>query len=100
VTVTHLVRFATSAGERQFRIRDGGSLLAAALRARLPVARSCRGEGVCAACRVRVLAGAAALDPPATRERELAARHPLASDERYACLARVRGACTITTTYW
>ncbi len=74
--------------------------MSAALRARLPVARSCRGVAVCAACRVRVLDGAGNLDPPTAAETALAAREPLRAGERYACQARVRGPVTITTTYW
>jgi 2Fe-2S ferredoxin len=97
---TYLVRFVTTHGERVFRIRDGGTLLAAALRARLPVARSCRGEGLCAACRMRILDGAQHVAAPSPAERQLAARYPLSPHERYACLARVHGECTVTTTYW
>jgi ferredoxin len=100
VAITHLVTFRLFEGTRSFAIRDGGSLLSAALRARLPVARSCRGVAVCAACRVRVLDGAAHLDPPTPAEAALAAREPLRDGERYACQARVRGPVTITTTYW
>jgi ferredoxin len=72
----------------------------AVLRARLPLARSCRGVGICAACRVRVLDGADGLAPPGPVEQALAAREPLRPGERYACLARVWGNVTITTTYW
>jgi ferredoxin len=83
-----------------FDVVPNGSLLRAALRAGLPVARSCRGVGVCAACRVRVVAGHDQLAPMGELERALAAREPLRENERYACLARVRGEVTITTTYW
>ncbi len=92
--------FRLSDGSRAFDLLDGGSLMSAALRARLPLARSCRGVAVCAACRVRVLEGAEHLDPPTAAERALAAREPLRAGERYACQARVRGPVTITTTYW
>jgi ferredoxin len=97
---THLVTFKLSNGTRTFRVLDGASLLAAALRARLPVARSCRGVAICAACRVQVLDGADRLDPPTAAETQLAAREPLRPGERYACQARVRGPVTLTTTYW
>ena len=98
--MTHRVTFRLSDGERSFRVLDGGSLMSAALRARLPLARSCRGVAVCAACRVRVVDGAEHLDAPTAAERELTAREPLRPGERYACQARVRGPVTITTTYW
>ncbi|HZS39879.1 MAG TPA: 2Fe-2S iron-sulfur cluster-binding protein [Polyangia bacterium] len=98
--MTHRVTFRLSDGERSFAILDGGTLLGAALRARLPLARSCRGVAVCAACRVRVVDGAEHLDAPTAAERALTAREPLRPGERYACQARVRGPVTITTTYW
>lgn len=93
-----LVRFWPSG--RVYSLSVGGTLLRAAVRARLPMARPCRGVGICAACRVRVLDGADGLAPPGEVERALARRVPLAPDERYACLAHVRGDVTITTTYW
>lgn len=83
-----------------FQVRPGGSLLRAALRARVPLARACRGDGVCASCRVQVLAGAQNLAPATPAERRLAAREPLADDERYACQAAVFGEVTVTTRYW
>ena len=43
--------------DRSFDVRPGGSLLRAAMRARIPLARACRGEAVCASCKVRVLEG-------------------------------------------
>ena len=83
-----------------YRVRRGGSLLRAAMRARVPLARSCRGDAVCASCRVKIVAGAEHLAPPTETEQKLAARAPLAKDERYACQAVVQGDVTITTTYW
>jgi ferredoxin len=98
---THPVTFVCSGGvTRVFRVREGGSLLRAALRARLPVARSCRGEAVCAACRVSIVEGGEQLEPPTAAEAALLVRHPLPPGERYACQARVRGPVTITTPYW
>jgi 2Fe-2S ferredoxin len=96
----HQVRFVTSEGIRTFDVREGATLLHAALRARLPVARSCRGVAVCAACRLTVLEGAERLAPPPTAEAALAARERLGPGERYACQARVRGPCTVTAAYW
>jgi ferredoxin len=97
---SHLVTLETSSGRRTFRLGAGGTLLRAALRAGLPVARSCRGVAVCAACKVKVLEGADHLRPPGPAEQALLQREPLRPGERYACQARVDGPCTITTTYW
>jgi ferredoxin len=72
--------------------------LRAAVKAGLPIGQSCRGLGICAACRVRVVEGE--VGPADELERALAARNPLGPGERYACRARVLAECTITTTYW
>ena len=97
---THRVTLLTSGGARSYDVVDGGTLLRAALRAGLPVARSCRGVAVCAACRVRVVDGGERLGAMDVLEAALARREPLRPGERYACRARVRGPVTITTTYW
>ncbi|MBI5531223.1 MAG: (2Fe-2S)-binding protein [Deltaproteobacteria bacterium] len=81
---------------RVFVVKRGGSLLRAARRARLPISSSCRGEGICLACRVRVLQGAENLSPPAARETAAG----MGGDERLACMACVFGPVTITTSYW
>jgi len=73
-------------------------LLRATVKAGLPLGQSCRGIGICAACKVRVLDGEVAA--PDELERALIQRVPIASDERYSCRARVVGPCSITTTYW
>jgi len=81
-------------------VRDGATLLGAVSLAERPLARSCRGVGVCGACRVRVVDGAGNLDPPGAAERELMRREGARGPERFACLARVRGDVAITTPYW
>ena len=84
----------------QFNVKTGGSLLRAARRARLPIASSCRGEGVCLACRVQILEGAENLSEPGDWELLVMKRGKFESGERLACLANVFGPVTITTTYW
>jgi ferredoxin, 2Fe-2S len=83
-----------------YDVRDGSTLFRAVLRARLPLARSCRGDAVCAACKVRIVDGAEHVAPPTKAEAALTEREPLRAGERYACQARVYGPVTITTTYW
>jgi 2Fe-2S ferredoxin len=92
------VTFAPSG--KSFCVRRGGTILRAALRARVHLGRACRGVGTCAACRVRVLAGQENLAPPTPDEARMARRKPLAPDERYACQAHVTGDVTVTTSYW
>jgi ferredoxin len=81
-----------------FEVPIGATLFRAILRARLPLARSCRGVLVCAACHVRIERGQVA--PPDAVEAALLARAPLPAGSRYACGARVVGPVTISTTYW
>jgi len=92
------VTFAPSG--KSFSVRRGGTILRAAVRSRMHLGRACRGAGVCAACRVRVLAGQENLAPPTPEEARMARRRPLEPDERYACQAHVVGDVTVTTAYW
>ena len=98
--MVHRVTFLRADGSAlgHFDVRDGSTLFRAVLRARLPLARSCRGEAVCAACKVRVLDGEVA--PPTRAEAALTEREPLRPGERYACQARILGPVTISTAYW
>lgn len=65
-----------------------------------PVASSCRGDGVCGKCRVRVAEGSTNLTKPTPLERTLAEREGLAGYERVSCQARVRGDIVVDTSYW
>ena len=76
------------------------TLLDVARRAGAPIGNSCGGIGVCARCRVRVIAGPENLSPPTTIEARVATQRKLSSDERLACQAVVNGPCEITTSYW
>ena len=87
-------------GGRTVAVSYDATLLQAAQEASLPVGSSCRGEGVCGWCRVTVLEGAKNLDDPDARELEVLRRVEAGESERLACVARVRGAVTITASYW
>jgi 2Fe-2S ferredoxin len=82
------------------RVADGTTLLRAALDTGLPLASSCDGAGICRACRVQVLDGEHNLSARTESEHEAAREEGLEGDERYACLARVHGPVTVTTSYW
>lgn len=66
----------------------------------IPVASSCRGDGVCAKCRVRVLAGAKNLSPETEIESMRRDQFEFEPDERLSCQAEVLGDVTIDTPYW
>jgi 2Fe-2S ferredoxin len=76
------------------------TLLDAARRANAPLGNSCGAVGICARCRVRIVEGAENLSAPTSVEERVAKQRGLASDERLACQAVVRGECVVTTTYW
>lgn len=82
---------------RHAEAKDNETLLDVARRIGAPLGNSCGGIGVCARCKVRVVAGAEQLTPPT--EIETRARG-FADDERMACQAVVLGDCTVTTSYW
>jgi len=85
---------------RTYSVIERGTLLRAARRARMGLASSCRGKGVCKACRVRIVSGAEHLSEPTQLERDAAREAGLDPDERLACLARVLGPVAVTTSYW
>lgn len=74
----------------------GTPLLAAILRAGRPIGYSCRGAGVCTACRVRV---EGEVSPVAPDEARLLATLG-SSAYRVACLCRVVGDCRVRADYW
>jgi 2Fe-2S ferredoxin len=76
------------------------TILDAARRAGAPIGNSCGAVGVCARCRVVILAGDESLSPPTEIERRIAAQRNLQESERLACQAVVRGDCKVTTSYW
>jgi ferredoxin len=78
------IRFGRDFGE--LVVPRGTTLLAAAARAQAPLGNACRGQGVCRACAVLVIEGAALLDDPG----ELELRMQLESSWRMACKTHVR----------
>ncbi len=92
------VRFVPLGKSRE--IRAGATVLAAANQVDVPIGQSCNGDGICGWCKVRVVEGLDQLAPPSTREARLIREKSFAVDERAACLAKVKGDVTVTTTYW
>jgi 2Fe-2S ferredoxin len=85
---------------RSIDVPDGTVLLDAVRSAGLPIARACGGDGLCARCAVRVLAGAAALGGERSDEAEAKRRNRVPEDLRLACRCRVRGPVEVTASYW
>ncbi len=80
--------------------RTGENLMRALRQAGVPVASSCGGDGVCAKCRVHVIAGAKNLTTASPLELRLQERHGFGPTERVSCLARVRGDIAVDAEYW
>jgi ferredoxin, 2Fe-2S len=78
--------------------KDDETLLDVARRVGAPLANSCGGVGVCARCKVQVVAGAENLSAPTSVEVRFS--KGFAEGERMACQAVVNGDCEVTTTYW
>lgn len=78
----------------------GANLMKALQEAGVPVASSCRGDGICAKCRIEIVEGQANLTKPNDREKYLAERFRVPSSDRVSCQVEVLGDVTVDTTYW
>ena len=78
----------------------GTTLLEAAVKAGLPIARSCGAEGVCAKCGLRIVDGGESLAPANESEARIAKRNRLDPDLRLACRVVVCCDVTVTASYW
>ncbi len=81
-------------------VAEGENLMTALLNAGVPVASSCRGDGVCAKCRVKVTEGLQHLSTETNAEAALRLRLGIPGDERLSCQAQVIGDIKIDTAYW
>jgi len=81
-------------------VKAGSTILAAANQCKVPVGQSCSGEGICGWCKVRIVNGVEHMIPPGEIEQKLIEEKEFGGDERAACLAKVRGDITVTTSYW
>ena len=93
-----VVRFMPSGKMKE--IRAGATILAAANQAEMPIGQSCSGDGICGWCRVTLLEGEGNMLPPGALEKKLMNEKEFGAHERAACLAKLKGDITITTTYW
>jgi len=88
------VRYAGE-GARTARVAPGATLLEVSRMHRVPHTQVCGGRARCSTCRVRVLEGADAIDPPAEREAGVLARIGAPPGVRLACRAVPRGDCAV-----
>ena len=81
-------------------VDSGKNLMQNLLDAGIPVASSCRGDGVCARCRIQVTEGLENLSKPNPTEVYLRDRHSFEKNERISCQVQVTGDIKIDTPYW
>ncbi|RYZ72061.1 MAG: (2Fe-2S)-binding protein [Proteobacteria bacterium] len=91
---------ATQTGGSTLEVEAGTNLMEALLAAGLPVASSCRGDGVCAKCRIEIVEGAKNLSPETELETFLRERHSIPKNQRVSCQTQIQGDITVTTSYW
>lgn len=78
----------------------GTNLMSALLKADLPVASSCHGDGVCAKCVIEIHEGSENLSPIHKREESLLKKIPNNKSIRFSCQTKVMGDILVDTTYW
>lgn len=81
-------------------VEAGSLLMEALLRAGLPVASSCHGDGICGKCRIQILQGAENLTQINAIEAIVRERLRIPAEYRISCQTRVMGDITIDTSYW
>jgi ferredoxin, 2Fe-2S len=84
----------------ELQVESGAILMEELLRANLPVASSCHGDGICGKCRIRIVSGAENLSPIAAAEQILRERLKVPSEYRISCQTQVLGDIVIDTAYW
>jgi 2Fe-2S ferredoxin len=87
-------------GRRSLEVPVGSNLMQALLREGIPVASSCRGDGVCAKCRIEILEGSQNLSRVSEQEARIKQRLDIPASERLSCQTEVLGDITIDATYW
>ena len=85
---------------RAAETKPNETILDAARRVGAPIGNSCGGVGVCARCRVRIVAGSENLSPPTSIELRIGNARGFVPGDRMACQAVVLGECEVTTSYW
>lgn len=82
-------------GNRRVRSAPGATVLEIARMGEVPLASVCGGRARCSTCRVRILPGAAPLDPPGSAEAAVLARVGAEEGIRLACQVRPQGVLTV-----
>ncbi|NJL24074.1 MAG: (2Fe-2S)-binding protein [Calothrix sp. SM1_5_4] len=93
------IRFVKNLAE--IHVEEGATLMTALLKAGLPVASSCHGDGVCAKCRIVILSGSENLSKVESGRTEFCRdRLRIPREVRISCQTRVLGDIVVDAGYW
>lgn len=81
-------------------VLKGDNLMDCLLKAGVPVASSCNGDGVCAKCKINIISGSENLSSENETETFLKEKNNIPKDQRISCQTNVYGDITIDTAYW
>lgn len=87
-------------GQSPIDVEVGANLRQSLLRAGLPVASSCGGDGICAKCHIKILSGANNLSEESDFEVGLRERNNIDRGRRISCQTKVLGDITVDASYW
>jgi len=82
------------------QVDPGENLMQTLLKAGVPVASSCHGDGICAKCRLQVVKGFENLSAPNDTELFLREKFKLNKDQRISCQSFINGDIEIDASYW
>jgi 2Fe-2S ferredoxin len=80
--------------------KKGDNLMAILNQHEVPVASSCKGDGVCGRCRLKVIEGQQNLSEQNAREKVLRNTHNVGAKERISCQTQILGDVTLDAPYW
>jgi 2Fe-2S ferredoxin len=81
-------------------VDSDANLMSSLLEKGVPVASSCRGDGVCCKCLIEVVAGNQNLSPETERELFLREKYAFGKSARVSCQVKVLNDITIDASYW
>jgi 2Fe-2S ferredoxin len=87
-------------GFPELEVPKGANLMAALREGGRPVASSCRGQGVCTKCVIRIVEGKHNLSAQNQNEKDLREIHDIPKDVRVSCQTFVEADVTVDATYW
>lgn len=85
---------------KTIEVPEGATLMLELLKAGLPVASSCQGDGICGKCKIEVVEGWENLSKIDSREEILSKRLRIKMPYRVSCQTKVYGDITLDTAYW